>query len=363
MKYAFILLLTGLTSLLPAFAQDSIKYSILLIGDAGEINKDQKAVLNDAIKRASPGKTVALFLGDNIYRRGMALDGDDVAETQEILRSQYAPFRTAGLPVFFIPGNHDWDHSGGKGFEKMTRVNQFVKDQQDSLLQLIPQDVCPGPYEVKIGDDIVLIAIDSEWWLFPFEKNLEISECECKTKADVLGKLQDIVDRNRNKLIFFASHHPFRTHGSHGGYYSVKEHVFPFTDLNKNLYIPLPIIGSLYPILRKSFPPAQDLKNVFYRELIEGVEGVLKNHPNVVHVAGHEHTLQLIQGALLEVVSGAGCKNTPVRYGKETRYAESESGYVKADVLIDNSIRLSFFTLKGDEVKQTFTYWKPYTQP
>ncbi|MDO9373979.1 MAG: BamA/TamA family outer membrane protein [Ferruginibacter sp.] len=364
MKYAFIVLLALLCQPRLASAQDSIKYSILLIGDAGEINPEQHAVLTDAIRRSSAGKTMALFLGDNIYRRGMGLDGDDAtANTEAILRSQYQPLRTAGVPVYFIPGNHDWDHSGSKGFEKISRVNQFVRAQQDSLLQMIPQDACPGPYEVKISDDVTLIAIDSEWWLFPFDKHVETSDCECKSKADVLGKLQDIVDRNRNKIIFFASHHPFRTNGSHGGYYSIKEHVFPLTGLNKSLYIPLPVIGSLYPILRKTFPPAQDLKNVLYKEMIEGVEDVLKTHPNVIHVAGHEHTLQLIQGALLEVVSGAGCKNTPVRDGKGTLFAESASGYVKADVLLDNSVRLSFFSVRKNEVVQSFTHWKAYTLP
>ena len=307
-------------------SQDAIRQRVILIGDAGEVNEYQKALMQDAAKRAMPGKTIALFLGDNIYRSGMALDGKEVMQTADILRNQYQPLRGAGIPVYFIPGNHDWDHSGVKGYEKIMRVNEFVREQQDSLLQMIPTDACPGPYELALTDDLVVVAIDSEWWLFPFSKHSETSDCECKTPADILGKLEDIIQRNKNKTIIFASHHPFKTYGSHGGYYNLRQHVFPFTDLNESLYIPLPVVGSLYPLLRKAFPPAEDVKNILYQDMKNGMEDILKNHPNIIHAAGHEHALQLRQGAVLEVVSGAGCKNTPVKNGDGTLYAESNPG-------------------------------------
>ncbi len=347
---------------LGAQAQDSIKYSILLIGDAGEINPAQQSVIAAAVKNASPGKSIVVYLGDNIYSSGMGLNADDATKhTIDIFRSQYQPFRTAGIPVFFVPGNHDWDHSGVKGYEKIMRANQFVIQQQDSLLQMIPKDACPGPYEVNISDDIVLVAIDSEWWLYPFNKHTETSECECKSRSDVLEKLADIVERNKNKILVFASHHPFVTYGSHGGYYSLKEHIFPFTDLNKNLYIPMPVIGSLYPLLRKTFPPAEDVKNMLYKDMKESIEQVLQQHPNVIHVAGHEHALQLIQGPLLQVVSGSGSKHTPVKKGKGSLFAQSENGYVKADVMLDNTVRITFYSYHNDTMQQTFVYYKKFT--
>ncbi|MEJ7587708.1 MAG: metallophosphoesterase [Ferruginibacter sp.] len=236
-------------------AQDYIRHRVILIGDAGETNEEQKAVLQDAVKQNIPGKTIAIFLGDNIYPKGMELPGTKGAvETEQILRSQYEGLRRAGIPVFFVPGNHDWDKSGPKGYEKILRVNRFLKEQKDSLLQMIPKDACPGPYELSLSDNLLLVAMDSEWWLYPFASKREGADCECKSKRDILGKLKDILQRNRNKIILFATHHPFNSYGSHGGYYSLKEHIFPLTDLNKNLYIPFPVIGSLYPLLRKVFP-------------------------------------------------------------------------------------------------------------
>ncbi|MEP6728579.1 MAG: metallophosphoesterase, partial [Bacteroidota bacterium] len=247
-------------------AQEDVQYRVILIGDAGEINATRQAILKDAISKSIPGKTIALFLGDNIYPKGVELAADKKDGTLKILQSQFEGLRKNGVPVYFIPGNHDWDKSGPKGYEKIMAANSFITSQNDSLLQMIPADACPGPYELQVSDNLVIVAMDSEWWLYPYDKNTSNSECDCKTKRDVLGRLNDIVQRNLSKTIIFATHHPFVTYGSHGGYYSFREHLFPLTDLNKNLYIPLPVIGSLYPILRKTFPPAEDLENVLYRD-------------------------------------------------------------------------------------------------
>src|SRR4051794_37082396 len=113
-------------------------------------------------------------------------------------------------------------------------------------------------------------------------------------------------------------------------------------------------------MLRKAFAPGEDLRNVMNRDSQHAVDAVLKQHPNVLHVSGHEHTLQLIQGELLQVVSGAGCKYTPVKYGRESIYAVSASGYVVADMMLDETVRLHFYTYEKGAVNETFTYAKPH---
>ncbi|MEO6314606.1 MAG: metallophosphoesterase, partial [Chitinophagaceae bacterium] len=363
MTKRYLLLLPLLFCLLIGSAQEEVQFRVILIGDAGEINSTQAAILKDAISKSIPGKTIALFLGDNIYPRGVELTPGKKEAALNVLRSQYEGLRKNDVPVYFVPGNHDWDKSGPKGYHKMMAANAFINSQLDSFLQIIPGDACPGPYEMKVSDNLVIVAMDSEWWLFPYNTHSDKSDCPCKTKRDVLGKLEDIVRRNANKTIIFATHHPFSSYGTHGGYYTFKEHIFPLTDLNKNLYIPLPVIGSLYPALRKSFPPAEDLGNALYKDMKKSVNDILKTHANVIHVAGHEHTLQLIQDEVLQVVSGAGCKETPVRKGRGSLYAAGSSGYVVADILKDNSLRLHFITYTGSQLKESFVYNRSYATP
>ncbi len=345
-------------------AQDAVQYRVILIGDAGEINEAQKAVILDAVQQNIAGKTITLFLGDNIYPKGLELPGNKSEQSsKDILRSQYEGLRKAGIPVYFVPGNHDWDKSGPAGYEKMIWVNAWLKAQNDSLLQIIPVDACPGPFELPVSDKLVVVAMDSEWWLYPFKSTSEGTDCECKTKREVLGKLNDILVRNKNKTVLFATHHPFTTYGSHGGYYDLKDHIFPLTNLGKNLYLPLPVIGSLYPLLRTTFPTPEDVKNVLYKDMKKNVDEVLKLHPNVIHVAGHEHTLQLIQGAVMEIVSGAGSKHTPVKMGAGSLYAKSAVGYVIADIMLDNNTRISFRTYRAGVIQTDTVFNKPYTNP
>src|SRR5690606_40796464 len=57
---------------------------------------------------------------------------------------------------------------------------------------------------------------------------------------------------------------------------SVTDHIFPLRKIWRGLYIPLPILGSVYPLLRSTvFRTAEDLKHPCYRELIESVTDVL----------------------------------------------------------------------------------------
>jgi hypothetical protein len=355
-----LLLLLPFNSL---YAQSDVQQRILLIGDAGEINPTQSKIIKEAIGQSLSGKTTVLFLGDNIYPKGFELDGDKKQNSEAILRSQFEGFRKMGIPVYFVPGNHDWDKSGPDGFKKIAAANEFINSFQDSLLQIIPKDACPGPYQLTISSNLIIVAMDSEWWLYPFDTHTSQSDCECKTKRDVIGKLEDIIEHNKNKTIIFATHHPFATYGSHGGYYNLKEHIFPLTELNKHLYIPLPLVGSLYPLLRKTFPPPEDVANALYKDMRQSIAAILKKHPNVIHVSGHEHSLQLIQGELLQVVSGAGSKHTLVKNGKGSIYAASKNGYVIADLLTDNSNRLSYFVYDNDSVRPSFVYNRPMVAP
>jgi hypothetical protein len=343
-------------------AQDSIQYRIIFIGDAGEINAQQKIAIEHAASQIIPGKTSVIYLGDNVYPKGLGLPGSKTAEsTREILRSQYQPMRSRGAPVYFIPGNHDWDKSGSQGLAKIKYQGQFLQAQGDSLLQLVPANGCPGPVEINLTPLLTVIAYDSEWWLFPFDKADSDGECECKTKRDVIGKLEELRYKNRNKIVLLASHHPFTTYGVHGGKFTFKDHLFPLTAIKKFLFIPLPVIGSLYPILRSTFSHPEDVKHFLYKDMINKVSGAFEGFPNIVYVAGHEHGLQLINNKRLQVVSGSGAKQTHVKKGKYSLFAENTQGYVTADLLASNNLRLSFYINKDNKREQVFSYEMLYT--
>ncbi len=361
MSIRILLLFILVHSIMLLHGQDSVHYRVILIGDAGEIGIQQKMVLADAANYIIPNKTTVLYLGNNIYSRGMGLPGSKEEETtRQILQSQFMPMRSKGAPVYFIPGNRDWDQSGPRGLGKIKQQWAYLESLHDSLLMLVPANGCPDPVEINVSDNLTIIAFDSEWWLYPFGKDNPNAECSCKTKVNVIEKMQELMYKNRYKVIMLASHHPFQTYGIHGGYFSVKDHIFPLTAANKALYIPLPVLGSLYPILRKMFANPQDVRHPLYKDMIKQIDTVFSGFPNVIHVSGHDHSLQFIKNKQIQVISGAGAKKSFVKKGKHALYANKAPGFITADLLANKSIRFSYYAYTGKKWQSTFNYVQPF---
>ena len=362
MKKLLAVLLIGIS--LPQLYAQSIQQRLILIGDAGEINFKQEAIIPKASELIIPGKTTVLFLGDNIYPRGLGLQGSqDEEETKQILRSQFEPMRERGAPVYFIPGNHDWDRMGKEGLEKIQAQGRFLESQGDSLLKLIPEGGCPDPVELVLSDSLVVIAYDSEWWLFPFNKQDPDADCACTTEEEVLVRLEELLYEHRNKTVVLASHHPLQTYGVHGGYYSWKDHIFPLTVINKKAYVPLPVIGSLYPLLRSTiFLNPEDMPHPAYENLVRRVNDVTAGFSNLINVAGHDHGLQLIRDpdGRVQVVSGAGAKSSYIKNGENALFTSKMQGFVLLDYMDDRSMKLTYFEYADQEVNEVFRYSLPY---
>ncbi|WP_315820355.1 hypothetical protein [Paraflavitalea speifideaquila] len=172
----------------------------------------------------------------------------------------------------------------------------------------------------------------------------------------------ELLYKNRYKMILLADHHPFQSYGHHGGYYSWKDHLFPFTAINKNLFIPLPVVGSLYPILRKAIANPEDMGHPLYKTMIRKIDAIASRFPNLVHVAGHEHGLQFIKSDQVQVVSGAGAKRNYARKGKHSLFSSTLAGFVTADLLTNNNLRFTYYTQTGNTLTPSFTYTQPYVK-
>ena len=56
--------------------------------------------------------------------------------------------------------------------------------------------------------------------------------------------------------------------GVHGGYFGWRDHLFPLRSIRSSLWIPLPLLGSLYPTARLEGISSQDLGSRAYQRLI-----------------------------------------------------------------------------------------------
>ncbi len=319
-------------------AAQSADARIIFIGDAGKIDRAQAMVLRHASQQIIKGRTHVVFLGDNIYPNGIGLPGSrEEATTKEILRSQFVPMRKNGAAVYFIPGNHDWDRSGKLGLAKVKRQSDYLKEQGDALLKMLPADGCPDPMAIKINDKFTIIVYDSEWWLFPYTKNNSSGACKCKNEQEVLDRLKQLVEQNKGKTLLVASHHPFKTYGEHGGY---KE---------------IPVFGGLYRVVKSTFPFKQDTAHPLYQNMVSKITAVFKGVPNVIYVAGHDHGLQFIEGQNIQIVSGAGAKQSDVHKGAGSLFATAKPGYVIADLTSPQQLKISFFAETEKGIQAVFT--------
>ena len=352
----FRLLALYLFSCIAGYAQmptnDSIQSRVILIGDGGAFRNGKHPVVT-AIKTyfKLDKKTSIVYLGDNVYRHGLPDDASvDYSTIRAVLDTQANIAKNTPAKVYMIPGNHDWENGGPFGFDAIMRQQNYVNQLGDSNVAFSPANGCPGPEEIKISDDVTLIVFDSQWWLHPYEKPDIESDCECKTQSEFILTLTEMLRDNYDKLVILASHHPFRSNGIHGGYYGLKQHIFPFTDLNKKLLIPLPIIGSIYPISRGIFGSPQDLPHPSYQNMIKQIKGAVESHPNLIFANGHEHNLQLLKddSGYHYIISGSGCKVTRVNTNKKSLFANASLGFSVVEVSNNKNVRIKFFTVDAD---------------
>jgi hypothetical protein len=340
-------------------AQDSLISRIVLLGDAGQFTLGKHPV-SEAIRRTVPmdSKTVVLILGDNVYKTN-GLPDDQVityAMAHNVLDSQISIVENTKARLYMIPGNHDWNNGSPNGIESILREQYYVNLLGKPNVRFYPENACPGPQEVQIDSSTVLIIMDSQWWIHPYDKPGIESDCPYKTKDEVLTQLGDILNRNFKKLVILAMHHPFRSNGVHGGLFGFKQHIFPFTDMQKNLYIPLPVLGSIYPITRSVFGTPQDLRHPAYVNMIHDIEKVAKTHPNLIFVAGHEHNLQLIKdSSYYYIVSGAGSKTSRVNKTRRSHFVSADNGFATLEISKNKNVRVSFYTV-------TDSTRKPYSE-
>lgn len=358
-KILFLIALFFCSAILKA----QIRERVIFIGDAGDISPQQNKLITDATSKIIEGKTRVVYLGNNIYPNGMDLKkGRAQVEDKQILETQFKPMVKKGAEVYFIPGNRDWDNSGTKGLAKVEKQFDYLKSQYDSLLKMLPPHACPDPIVISVSDNLTMIIVDTEWWLYPFDKKQKNDDCNCHSKDDVVLELRKILNQNLDQNILLVTHHPFQTNGRYGGKFSWKDHIFPLTELNPNLYLPLPGIGSLYPLFRTAFPGREDLHHPQYQEMSRRIGEVFRGFPNMVHISAHEDGLQLLQDSVTyqtQIVTGIGRKKPYLRKEENTVFEAAVPGYVVADELADHKMHFSFY---GHDENKNITLLYQYTK-
>lgn len=343
---------TNNTLLLNTTDTSKIAQTFYLIGDAGNSDKKEAqqtlGLLEDRLKKSNE-KTTLLFLGDNIYPKGLP-DTDIPSEriiAENKLTNQLKLSKNFKGKTIFIPGNHDW-HSGIKGLERETK---FITDYLDDQKSFLPRKGCAID-DLKIDENITLITIDSQWFLEDWDKNPTINDnCDIKTREALFDELENILNKNQDKIVILALHHPLMSNGANGGQFSLEKQLFPFEQK-----FPLPVVGSVINLVRQtSGISPQDIQNKNYTFFVKRIKTLLQSQDNVIVVSGHDHNLQYIdKDNVKQIISGAGSKSEAAKVVSPNDFSYGGNGFASLSIYENGAVKVSFYGNENNKEKLIF---------
>ena len=368
-------------------AASDVEVSVFLLGDAGEPRPDMAPLLQtlaeDAARSAASAEEAPriVFLGDNVYERGFPVDADaaKLEGARRRIDPQLAAVKTGGAIGLFTAGNHDWENKGARGWEAMIQQTEYVEANGGLMM---PANGCPGPAVHDVGRHLSLVFLDTQWWLHDNEKPGEASAADCTetNKAEVVADLRVAMARadRSGREVIVAGHHPLRTGGRHGGYWTVGDHIF--LPEHYKWYHTIPALAAAgigiatgeevligVAALIQFLPPLahiygrrfitskhQDVFDSWYRGMVDSLRVAFADHPPLVYAAGHDHSLQVFSGQIerYNLVSGAGSpdKLTAAKRLDDTICKQVRPGYMRLDFLKgpEGQVVLTLVSADGD---------------
>lgn len=317
-----------------------LSHSFYLIGDAGnsQLGSVSPALeyLNKHINKADKNSTL-LFLGDNVYETGIpSKKSKDYPLAKHRIEAQTSIAKKFAGRSIFIPGNHDW-YNGLDGLKREEKLVEKALGKNSFL----PENGCPLK-KVKISDDVVLIIVDTHWYVTNWDNHPKINDnCEIKTRVKFFDEFKGMIKKARGKTTVIAMHHPMFTNGPHGGYYSFKSHMSP-----------TPILGTLKNVLRKTTGITNtDLQNKKYNELKKRIVTLAQENDKTIFVSGHEHSLQyIVEDNIPQIISGSGSKTTATKLARGAKFTYGGQGFAKLDIYKDGSSNVSFYSVNDDKI-------------
>lgn len=326
----------------------ALEHQLILLGNVSEAYESSNyepllKTVERYIQNSTTNNTL-LFLGNNALATGMpdSLDSNRKL-AEDNLNAQINIAKAVNGKTIFLPGTHDWNNrltgliDQKKYVEDKLGDNAFMPAQYDAI------------HEVEIADNLTLLTIDSEWFIQNWDKHAQINENSfIKTREDFFEEFSRLINKNQNKVTVVALHHPLITNGQHGGYFSAKDHLFPYKK------IPLPVVGTIANFIRKtSGANPADTQYSYYRTLIDRLITLTKNKQQVVFVSAHENNLQYIESeGIKQLISGSASKTKEARSVQHTSYTLGKQGFATLKVYANSKVNVALHerTANGSKI-------------
>jgi len=331
LNFSNLSLLMVLSIFSSSFAQDNsatqgkeITHTFYITANTGldKTNITSQEVLNGIIRSSQEDKDATLLIVGNITKeKGYPSQKEAKSNTESYLKNYLLnPIDKFNGNVIFTPGKNEWNKKGHKGLDDL---ESFLQD--NSKAKFWPNDGCPIESE-EINEDVVLIMIDSQWYLenwddYPYINN----KCEIKTRDQFFAEFKDELKDNYGKTIIVAVHHPILSSTKYG---FIKK-VAGFSD--------------------------QTYQNAEQSRLHNILEATAREFDDVIFVSGNDQNLQYLDHhEVPQIISGAAAKTQKARAEKKGHFASDKNGYAKLILFKDGSSLVRFYETTATDSKFLF---------
>jgi hypothetical protein len=309
-------------------------YALAMVGDPGAVATDGTDPVLKILQQWQETNNKAgtiVFLGDNVYPVGLPPVGHRHRATAEArLECIIDQLKKYGGQPIFLSGNHDWNKGRANGYKQMLRQEAFITEALQDTGSYLPQNGHPGPVTIQLADGLLLLIINTQWWVQRGEKPLGPEyNSPYNNIEEFYLELNKLLRENKHQRIIVAAHHPLYSNALHGGKFTIRQHLFPLTAANKRFLIPLPILGSLYPFYRQLFGAHEDMSHRKYKRMRKRLLQIFHRYQNIIYVAGHDHNLQHFEKRGNHyLVSGSSSKTSFVKKGGSATFTLEQPGFI-----------------------------------
>ena len=330
MRYLKTYLLVSLAFLTMGnlFAQlpEGSSHRVFLLGNTADLTPESEFYQNLPELLADESRHATILVSGDI------ITGDN-PPGEDSLRVRRLVSMVKGLPhvqMIIVPGDRDWEGSGPGGWKRVRQLEKLVGSIERQQVRWAIKKGCPGPKAIELDENLMLIAIQTQWWNHPFNKPRPAdANCKITTGGDFLDELEDLIDENSDKNILIAGHYPLLSYGEYGGKWPLSKYL-----------LPLPVMGSFYPAYRRHVGTSKDISNFRFNPFRKKMARILLQRKSLVYTSGHEHNLQVIKYQDNYLVN-SGSPSAPkfAAKGRFTLYSESAPGIVVLDYFYDGQVK------------------------
>ncbi|SFW60607.1 hypothetical protein [Cellulophaga fucicola] len=285
-----------------------IEKSIFITANTG--NTLNTEVLSQIAKdAASTEKALLLILGNATPKKVFKKEIDKQLRVIASLKKD----------VVFIPGSNEWNLDGIKGLEN---IEEYV--EKNSNAKFYPNDGEPIK-KYNVSKNIVLITIDSQWYLEDWNQQIYINESsEIKNRNLFFLEFENQIKKAQGKIKIIAIHHPIETLTKQG------------------------LIGNT------AAPSIHNYQNKQYKSLRKRLKTIARLNEDIIFISGHDQNLQYINKRVPQIISGAAGATENVKKAKDGSFATAQNGYSRLDIDINGKVTVHFFTVEEGESKAVF---------